>query len=618
MSASQIHGSPSQPKEGVLDKQAALAHRALTTWRSLGARRIPLVIMLLAGASTANIVVAQIDAKVETDKDPADWVEREAGIPVTDELTIGKCGSCHQRDDKGNLSRISWIRSTPEGWSQTIKRMVKLNGLSIAPDEARAVVKYLSTQHGLAPEEARPVMYFAEHRIQDETNIPNEAVRQACAACHAFAQPMSSRRSRREWALLQNLHVSLYPTAQMAYEQPDPRVVQSEGEDYAKKPEKVSKIALEYLAKAAPLHTPEWAAWQPRIRTPMLGGKWTVRATQRGRGRFVGEMTVEPKPGSNEFSTVTTLRSLETGQTVTRKGTALAYTGFSWRGTSSGGAVQLVRPDDVNGTMRETMWFSPDQTSAEGRWYWGDYLEFGLDVKLARAGGNPVLSAIAPDALKAGSKGVQAHLYGADLPSNLTASEVDAGSGVTVRKVAAVGPNELVLTLDADEAATPGLHDVTLRGAVLQQGLPVYKAIDYIKVTPETSLAHLGGIKYGKGYEQFTAQGWSSGTDGKPGTPDDFMVRTIDAEWKLDEFRTVTYDDDVGYVGKLDAAGFFTPGEEGPNQARRFMRNNYGEVWVVATAKAEKDKFGKPLTARAYLVTTVPAYKRWDQPEVSQ
>lgn len=48
------------------------------------------------------------------------------------------------------------------------------------------------------------------------------------------------------------------------------------------------------------------------------------------------------------------------------------------------------------------------------------------------------------------------------------------------------------------------------------------------------------------------------------------------------------------------------------------MRNNYGEVWVVATARSEKDKFGKPLAARAYLVTTVPAYKRWDQPEVSQ
>ena len=50
--------------------------------------------------------------------------------------------------------------------------------------------------------------------------------------------------------------------------------------------------------------------------------------------------------------------------------------------------------------------------------------------------------------------------------------------------------------------------------------------------------------------------------------------------------------------------------------ARRFSRNNYGDVWVVATAKSEKDSFGKPLTGRAYLIVTVPAYKHFDQPEV--
>ncbi len=51
---------------------------------------------------------------------------------------------------------------------------------------------------------------------------------------------------------------------------------------------------------------------------------------------------------------------------------------------------------------------------------------------------------------------------------------------------------------------------------------------------------------------------------------------------------------------------------------RKFSRNNYGDVWVVATAKNEKDKDGKPLTGRSYLVVTVPTYIRWDQPEVSQ
>ena len=86
----------------------------------------------------------------------------EEGIPITDSLVIAKCGSCHAKDDKGNLSRISWERTTPEGWEEAIKRMVRLNGLTLKPEEARAIVKSLSATHGLAPEEAKPVMYIPE------------------------------------------------------------------------------------------------------------------------------------------------------------------------------------------------------------------------------------------------------------------------------------------------------------------------------------------------------------------------------------------------------------------------------------------------------------------------
>jgi quinohemoprotein amine dehydrogenase len=72
------------------------------------------------GGGTA--AVAQSDDKL---------TETEAGIPVTDKLVVEKCGTCHTPDGKGNLSRISWSRTTPEGWAQAIHRMVKLNGLSI-------------------------------------------------------------------------------------------------------------------------------------------------------------------------------------------------------------------------------------------------------------------------------------------------------------------------------------------------------------------------------------------------------------------------------------------------------------------------------------------------------
>src|ERR1041384_56539 len=47
----------------------------------------------------------------------------EEGIPVRDPMVISKCSGCHQKDDKGNLSRISWDRTTPEGWQEVIRRM---------------------------------------------------------------------------------------------------------------------------------------------------------------------------------------------------------------------------------------------------------------------------------------------------------------------------------------------------------------------------------------------------------------------------------------------------------------------------------------------------------------
>ena len=57
----------------------------------------------------------------------------EAGFPVKDPLTLSKCGACHAPDAKGNMTRISYIRTTPEGWEEAIKRMIRLNGLQLSP-----------------------------------------------------------------------------------------------------------------------------------------------------------------------------------------------------------------------------------------------------------------------------------------------------------------------------------------------------------------------------------------------------------------------------------------------------------------------------------------------------
>src|ERR1041385_3102087 len=98
--------------------------------------------------------------------------QSEAGIPVNDPLVLAKCGNCHTRDDHGNMQRISFSRTTPEAWQDSLKRMILGYGVSVDASEARSIVKYLSTNHGLAPEEAKPVMYDTERRAKEETALP--------------------------------------------------------------------------------------------------------------------------------------------------------------------------------------------------------------------------------------------------------------------------------------------------------------------------------------------------------------------------------------------------------------------------------------------------------------
>ena len=193
-------------------------------------------------ALPASLVFAQAA------RDKSNPVETETGIPVKSSVVTEKCGTCHTADAKGNLSRISWVRTTPEGWAQVIKRMVALNGLSITPSESKAVVRALSATHGLSPEESKPVMYLTEHRMVNETNIPNETIRQSCASCHAFAQPLSWRRSKAEWGLLTNLHVAMYAQADAQYRRAVEDPTQPAVAAGAKKPLPV-EVALEYMNK---------------------------------------------------------------------------------------------------------------------------------------------------------------------------------------------------------------------------------------------------------------------------------------------------------------------------------------------------------------------------------
>ena len=376
-------------------------------------------------------------------------------------------------------------------------------------------------------------------------------------------------------------------------------------------------VALAYLSKTAPLETPEWAAWRARMRAPKLAGRWLVSAYLPGRGKFYGEMEVEPSSGSDdEFTTRVKLTSVKDGSTISRTGHSVVYAGYAWRGRSKGTPAANATPDDLGSEMREVMWVSPDQSTAEGRWFWGEYQEFGFDVKLQRASADPTLIGVDRTLLKTGSQGTRVRLIAESLP----AQDCPRGSGLRNRCHGETHcfctPTEIVAEVDVAADAVSGKRDIAFRRSVLQSAIAVYDRIDYIKVTPDSALAHLGSQPHPKGYQQFEAVAFQRGADGKPHTADDVELGPIDANWSVEEFYSVYGDDDKEFVGSLSNTGLFTPASDGPNPQRKFSRNNYGDVWVVATAKDEKDKEGRPLIGKSYLVVTVPTYIKWDQPEV--
>src|SRR5687768_3869215 len=107
----------------------------------------------------------------------------DEGIPITDATVQRACGGCHKADEKQQLSRISFQRNTPEGWQETIRRMVALNGLNIQPEAAREVVKYLSNHLGLAPEEAKPAAFEVERRPIDFKYAASTDTEAVCNKC---------------------------------------------------------------------------------------------------------------------------------------------------------------------------------------------------------------------------------------------------------------------------------------------------------------------------------------------------------------------------------------------------------------------------------------------------
>jgi len=578
-----------------------------------------------------------------------DEAKDRPGIPVTDALVRAKCTVCHNPHEGGKLSRISYMRKTPEAWELSLKRMVRLHQLQITPDEARAVVRYLSDNHGLTRSEAESAMHEVERRVHWSDAKEDKELRESCGECHTLGRVASERRDAEEWKHLKATHMAFFPLARGQAFRGDGDGDSGMSVDFASMTEAEidewreqrrrnpgkdqADRVLERLAKQGPLFTPEWSSVQANWRPAPMEGLWIVSGHDVGRGDLRGTLEVAAQEGGG-YTTRWRL-SYQDGASVERTGKAVFYAGHSWRGRSQ------VSSGTQPAELREVLLLSEDWQSMRGRLFAGEYNELGIDVQLERAASAPRVDCAPNAALLVPGAGQTLDVLARGLSTVPAAAEFSLGQGVSVSAVERVDGERLRLTVDIAPGARQGTRVLTFGVQRAPTQVVVHDTIDYIKITPEKGLARVGGKMRPPQFERFEALGMNRGADGELYTADDFFVKFVPARWSLEEFPVREDDDDVRFVGAIDAeSGAFTPGLDGPNPARKWSTNNVGEVYIRARvtlstpqipAPPKKDKKSKPdtalptppagpfemvekeFTARAPLLVMVPIYVDWDR-----
>ena len=521
---------------------------------------------------------------------PVVSAEAEDGIPVTSPLVQAACGSCHATDDAGRMSRISWQRKSAEGWQITIIRMIRTGNVSLGPEEARDVVRYLTDHHGLSPEEERPYFYLAEQRPHQETFAEGEELLQeTCSRCHLTARFRTQRRAPEEWDLLKGMHVGYFPTIEgQTFRGEDPE------DRWA-----VDRV-LDQLKEKYPFETQAWRTYRAKGPGPGIAGRWFLRGHQPGGGPIGGIVEFRPDDAADGNYGYEGNLVLGDGTAERRLGAGVLYGGFSFRGRAQGDRLE---------ERRAALILSEDGRTLSGRLFRGRFGEDGLDVTLTRAAGGVQIAAAWPPAGRTGTTATGVRLLGAGFAED-AASTLDFGSGVTVESARRVSEMELTVDLRIDAEASLGYRDVSVAGIRLVDGFAVHDGADYIRVSPEMALSRVGGAVAPKQFVQFEVSGWHRGPDGERLTDDDLALGPVEVTWTTEEYYIRDEDADTRFVGNIDERGLFTPGLDGPNPERELMADNMGDVWVVA--EHEDPETGETLRDRARLVVSPPVFLYWD------
>ncbi len=498
--------------------------------------------------------------------------------------TLLVCTACHIPKD-GKLDSIESVRMTPEGWRMTLSRMVRNHGLALKEDEAHKILKYLSDNNGLAPSEISPFEYALEERnstleTQDKAGLPPNVIG-ACVQCHSFARIALQRRTPEMWTRLPDLHEYIVPFVASD--------TSSSGNLMDPWRQVATKQAVPYFIKRFPFETPAWRKWQAAAK-PDYSGKWLVVGHDPAKGGdYTGVLTVTS--ARNDLYSGKFTHDFEDGSSVSGTTDAVLYTKFQWRG----------RAQVADRTEVEIFFGNEDGTMMHGRRLLTPVGDLGMDETLYKAGSQAALLTVIPRAIQAGHS-VKVRLFGNKLPANVSAGAINLGDGLKVQSVSQSGDNTVIAEIVADRDAQVGLRTVKIAGAKGDGHLYLYRKVDYISITPERGYGRPGGSRGPKVAEQFEANAFTRGPDGKPVN----LGRVGALTWDVAERVSRIGDDDVLYVGKVNEYGTFIPNTDGPNPEREHSESNVGDVWVEAWYKPDSSK--PPMGARAFMLLMPPKF----------
>lgn len=496
-------------------------------------------------------------------------------------LLNAKCGVCHLPVEHAGLNRIDQSRRTPEGWDMTIGRMVAAHGVRLTADERLTLVKYLADTNGLAPEESAGRRYLLERDFTQVETPDDKHVAETCARCHSYGRIALQRRTQEDWRKLASFHVGQFPTIE----------IQQGGRD-----RNWWDIASQEMPKALgsryAFESDAWSNWRKHEKVAPTGN-WRVTGHRPGWGFYEGTATVSAA-GTDQYS-ISMQMDYANGKRESAEGKAILFTGYEWRATVKQGGQEI----------QQVFALSADGQRLKGRWFEPGVDSIGGTLQAVRVNDQPQLAAVQPTYLKAGTS-QKLTLYGTQL-----SGDVALGDGITT-KVLERSPTKVVVEATASGAANVGVRKVSVGSASLDTGLAVYEVVDFIAIEPGQAMARVGANNGSmpKVPVQFEAVAYTFGPDGKPGTDDDIRLGYMPASWSVDNGTPyATSMDDLKFAGKLDANGLFTPGDAGPNPARKFHTNNAGDLKVTAVVSDGERK----VEASKPLVVTV---QRWNDPPI--